>query len=695
MEGNSESQDLLVQQEPSGGNVNEASDVSDDCHDSSEQLSLSPAGSPSEAPPSYTPEPQVPDIPSSSVTHDAAIDNCTYNDTPEREYCDTNNEVGDSYGDGECATTTNYGSRVGHSRGASQVSSCEPSVCRMSGRDLCHSRGASTDGSTMEAYPYSASESRRGTYSEAGTLPIGSTIIEENMQGWDRESEKKLSDSEEVGTTYSRKLVSFCDCCQSILRSQHELREHPTALELIKYAFTCPPHGKVGNCLLWLLIGFAFWGCLISITGEEALPGGNFFSLIVLYVFAMLAGEAVKHLGLPSLLGSLVVGILFSSIPGMDVIGSNIDHSWSAALRKIALVIILIRAGLGLDPVALRKLSCIVLRLAFMPCMVEALTMGIVSKFLLDLPWSWSLMLGFVVAAVSPAVVVPCLLKLGEDGYGVEQGIPTLVIAAASLDDVLAITGFSVMMGLTFAKGSTTWTVFKGPFEIFTGIVYGIVFGIVCWYLPYREKKNRAIYKLLLLFGLGGLAMFGSHKVGLESSGAIAVLTVAFVAGLGWRKPGNEDAAVGKYYRFLWEIFQPMLFCLIGAEINVMAIEPSTVGWGLLALVIGLTLRVATSFVVVMGASFTVWERLFIAIAWLPKATVQAAIGSLALDHIQQSGSEPDPEDVTRGVKVVTIAVMVILVTAPLGAAAIKLTGPKFLARKPSSNSPQDSETTV
>ncbi|XP_042203390.1 sodium/hydrogen exchanger 9B2-like [Homarus americanus] len=701
MEGSSDSQDPLFihdTTESQHAKVNNALQLMES-PDDSERSSVTSVAASVDTPPSHMPEPRVPDIPSSSLTHNAVEENHVHNEATEKGGgCDSKPGLVNSVGDGDSATISNStagGHHMCHSRGASQVSSCEASVGRMSGRDLCHSRGASTDGSLMDAYVSSATDSRRGTYSEAGTLPIGSTIIEENSQGWDRESgEKKLSDSEDSRTKYSHKLISSCNCCKNFLRSHHKLPEHPTVGELVKYSFTCPPHGRVGDCLIWLVAGLALWGCLISITGDMALPGGNFFSLLVLYVMAMLAGKAASFVGLPPLLGSLVVGILFSSIPGINAVGHNIDAYWSSSLRNIALIIILIRAGLGLDPVALKKLSCTVLRLAFLPCSIEAVCTGVVSKFFLGLPWSWSFMLGFIVAAVSPAVVVPCLLKLGEEGYGVDKGIPTLVIAAASIDDVIAITGFSVMLGITFAEGSLFWTILKGPVEILAGIMYGIGFGLLCWFLPYKEKERRATYKFIIIFGLGALGMFGSHKVGLESSGPIAVLTLAFVAGLGWRKPGNEDADVSVYYRTLWEIFQPMLFVLIGAEIDVAVIDPGTVGWGLLTLAICLSLRVATSFVVVMGTAFTVWERLFIAIAWLPKATVQAAIGSQALDYVRQHDGEK--VDLIRGQQIVTIAVMVILVTAPLGAAAIKLTGPRFLAKKlPNRNLPDDPETTV
>nr|XP_053649261.1 sodium/hydrogen exchanger 9B2-like [Cherax quadricarinatus] len=561
-------------------------------------------------------------------------------------------------------------------------------------------------------------------------------------------------DTEDLQAKQSDKSASSRGCCSSCLRSHSDLPDNPTTTQRIKYAFSCPPHGKIGDCLIWIVLCLALWGCLISITWEMALPGGKLFSLLLLYVMALLAGLMADFVGLPSLLGNLVMGILFSSIPGINALGHNIDIYYSSVLRNIALTIILIRAGLGLDPVALKKLSCTVLRLAFLPCLVETVTMGIASAFFLDLPWSWSLMLGFVVAAVSPAVVVPSLLRLSEEGYGVDQGIPTLVIAAASIDDVLAITGFSIMLGLTFAKVSD---------RLYTN-------GI-----PYKEKTNRSTYKFVIIFSLSALAIFGSHRAELESSGPILVLTLAFVAGLGWRKLGTEDPEVCANYRFMWEIFQPILFASIGSEIDdstssftitvsqdstssftitvsqdstssftitvsqdstssftitvsqdstssftitvsqdstssftitvsqdstisptftdyqditssltvsdymIGATDPGTIGWGMLALLIGVAFRIATSFVVVMGASLTAWERLFIAIAWLPKATVQAAIGSQALDHVLQHGG--DDIDHIRGQQVVTLAVMAILLTAPLGAVAVRFAGPRLLAK--------------
>lgn len=147
----------------------------------------------------------------------------------------------------------------------------------------------------------------------------------------------------------------------------------------------------------------------------------------------------------------LLQGCLLRNVPVVNF-AKDINPKWSAVLRNVALTVILTRAGLGLDSRALRKLSKSVLLLAFLPCAVEACVVGLAARFILQFPWLWAFLLGFVQAAVSPAVVVPFMLKLQETGLGVGQGIPTLLMAASSLDDVLAISGFSAILSVIFSR---------------------------------------------------------------------------------------------------------------------------------------------------------------------------------------------------------------------------------------------------
>jgi len=490
-----------------------------------------------------------------------------------------------------------------------------------------------------------------------------------------------------------------------LLAKNHQLTAEANCPERMRHALLCPPHGIVGTLLTWTLLVFTIWAVAVTVLGEVALPGyepiiveiegGTVFSLIVLVVAAHIGGWLVSLIKLPPLLGMLIVGILLKNVPYIDV-ARGLDSSWSAALRSTALAVILLRAGLGLDPAALKQLSAMVFRLAFSPCMAECVTVAVASHFILDFPWLWGFMLGFVLAAVSPAVVVPCLLSLQERGYGVKKGIPTLVIAAASVDDVLAISGFTILLGITFGNtDSTAKLILQGPLEAVVGVVWGVAWGaLVVMLPPMPDRSNNesaspsVLLRVLLLFGGSLLALFGSAMAGLPGSGALAVLGMGFVAGLGWRRQGWPDNnPVAQVLSSMWLVFQPLLFSLIGTEIQINKLEPETVGGGIGVLVCGIIIRILVSYLAVMGGALTHRERLFVCLAWLPKATVQAAIGPLALDMAKQSISDSkDPEEIASlrvlerlGEKVLTIAVLVILITAPIGAVAVMTAGPKLL----------------
>jgi len=371
----------------------------------------------------------------------------------------------------------------------------------------------------------------------------------------------------------------------------------------------------------------------------------------------------------------------------------------------------LIRAGLGLDPTALKKLSGVVFRLAFSPCLIETVAVAVSAHLLLGLPWLWGFMLGFVLGAVTPAVVVPCLLSIQEQGYGKAKGIPTLVIAAASVDDVLAISCFTIILGINFnSNADLASMILQGPLEALVGLIWGLGWGALAIILPPQPNPS-IVLRLLILGGGALLALFGCDVVGLPGSGALAVLVMAFTAALGWRNQGwGDDNPVSDSLEFIWFVFEPLLFSLIGTEIQVSALSPDTVGWGLLVLACGLIFRTITSNLVVLGGGLNMKERLFVALAWLPKATVQAAIGGVALDKANEAFASQFPgQDCdsvlaegmkmvngtmessnimdlcnmkTYGENVLTLAVLSILITAPIGAVAIMLTGPKLLSKK-------------
>ena len=403
-------------------------------------------------------------------------------------------------------------------------------------------------------------------------------------------------------------------------------------------------------------------------------------------------------------------------------------------LRSLALMIILLRAGLSLDPNAIKKLSFVCFRLAFGPCIIEAITVAIFAYFMFNFNIAWSLMLGFVLAAVSPAVVVPGMIKLQETKLGISKGIPTLIIAAASIDDVLAITGFSVCLSFAFTTTSTTpfitkisnnnsidsinistnttesliWSILKGPTEAVIGVAYGVVIGIIFWYIPEQcnkktvtkqqnvirsvtaastyQKYNLHRFVIFLLTGI--FALFGSQKLDLSGAGPLAILAVSFVASLRWRL-AKFDVYQEENLKTLWIIFQHFLFSLIGVDVRIKNIQSDLLLYGLLCLSIGIFLRIGAAFLVTYGIGLHFRERLFIAIAWLPKATVQAAIGPVALDHAFT------PDDINRGRLVLTVAVLSILITASLGAIAIDYFAPLMLTKDGKEDEEEEEEKEV
>jgi NhaP-type Na+/H+ or K+/H+ antiporter len=244
--------------------------------------------------------------------------------------------------------------------------------------------------------------------------------------------------------------------------------------------------------------------------------------------------------------------------------------------------------------------------------------------------WGSGFALGFVIAAVSPAVVVPGLIALADRGFGVRKGIPTLVLAAASLDDVLAITGFNVALGLVFSGGdSIAWTIGKGPTEIAVGLLGGVAIGFVVSKLTQTGQSAvaRAVYLLLT----GCACIFGSKTVHMGGAGALLCLVSAAATKFGWDAAQMKE--VGADLSKVWYFAQPMLFGLVGAEIHYSMLSAKLVGFGMLLLLVCLTARVCVSALAVRwGAGLTTKEYTFVAIAWFPKATVQAAIGANMLD---------------------------------------------------------------
>ncbi|GIX83861.1 hypothetical protein CDAR_88681 [Caerostris darwini] len=294
-------------------------------------------------------------------------------------------------------------------------------------------------------------------------------------------------------------------------------------------------------------------------------------------------------------------------------------------------------------------------------------------------------MFGFVLSAVSPAVVVPGLLNLQERSFGVKKGIPTLVIAAASMDDILAITGFSVMLGASLTGDHLGYALLNGIWEPTAGLICGILFGFIFRFFPSSENSSSTLllYHITMLCLGGFTGMFVSKKIGIAGAGPMSCLVMAFVASLGWKKDVQHLEGIQKIIGVMWNLLQPFLFSLIGAEVLLQNLR-SNLDNTILALLFGFVFRIITATIASFGGDFSLKEKVFIAVAWFPKATVQAAVGPQPLDYVLTYDKGEELENHAQ--KILTGAVLSIIMTAPIGAALIAILGPLLLTKDSKEN---------
>lgn len=281
-----------------------------------------------------------------------------------------------------------------------------------------------------------------------------------------------------------------------------------------------------------------------------------------------------------------------------------------------------------MDPLALKRLKFITIKLGLVPWIAEAGVIALTSHFLLDLPWIWSVMLGVIIAAVSPAVVVPCLFRLRSKGYGVAKGIPTLIIAIAGIDDATSVAIYGIIQSIMFSNDSLTSQIMQGPLSIVGGIGFGILWGVISNYAPERFDPFVVPLRILMLLVGGLVSVFGSELIGYGGAGPLGCVTAAFVSLVCWTRSGWEidDNPAATAFEIFWMIFEPILFSITGAQIKINELDPHIVSIGVGCLITGVILRVLVTILVGIGCGLNLKEKIFVALSLMAKATVQVGI---------------------------------------------------------------------
>ena len=388
-------------------------------------------------------------------------------------------------------------------------------------------------------------------------------------------------------------------------------------------------------------------------------------SISLILILGMFMGWICQKIKLPSLLGMLITGIVLGPYV-LNLLDDSI-LGISAELRKIALIIILTRAGLGLDLSGLKKIGRPAVLMCFVPASFELIGMILLAPKLMGVTVLEAAIMGAVLAAVSPAVVVPRMVKLMDEGYGVNEGIPQLILAGASVDDVYVIVLFSTFVGMMQGEGASILKFVNIPISIFLGIAIGLLIGVLLAYF-FKKMHIRDTSKVLIILSISFLLVVMEDKLSTPITFS-ALIAIMFI-GIGLQKKRETVAKrLSVKYGKLWVAAEVFLFVLVGATVNIGYL--GKVGVKALIVIIGaLVFRMFGVFVCLLGTSLKRKERLFTMLAYTPKATVQAAIGGIPLAL-----------GFTCGDLVLTVAVLAIVLTAPLGAFAIDLSYKKLLNR--------------
>ena len=391
------------------------------------------------------------------------------------------------------------------------------------------------------------------------------------------------------------------------------------------------------------------------------------FSIALIVLFGLLSDYLFTRMKLPGLLGMLLVGILCGPYV-FNIIQPELLKV-SADLRMVALIVILLRAGLELRRDILNRVGKTVAVMSCVPAIFEGVVVFLLAPYILGISYLEAAILGAILAAVSPAVVVPLMLKFIHQKKGTKKGIPTLLLGASSVDDVFVIVVFSILLGMSTGAQSNIWIkLLEIPESIILGIALGAFSGYIIYHL-FDRFKLRATKMTIVVVAVSVLLIWVEEelKTKIAISALLGIMTIGFIL---IEKSEIRAHKISHKLTKIWIFAEILLFVLVGAQVNITVAFKAGLA-GAVLIVVALIARSIGTYLSVMRTDLTFKERLFCVISYIPKATVQAAIGAVPLEAGVKSG------DI-----ILAIAVLSILLTAPIGAIGITKTGDRWLERE-------------
>lgn len=391
-------------------------------------------------------------------------------------------------------------------------------------------------------------------------------------------------------------------------------------------------------------------------------------SLGIIIALGIIFTKLMSRFQVPSFIVLIFLGILLGP-SALDLLhGTFLDLS--RELCTIAIVILLIRAGLGISQDSIRKVGRPALTMGFLPSICEGMSVAILAPFLLGISFIEGGMLGFTLAAVAPAILVPSMLSLMDKGLGTNKSIPTILLAGASADDVVAITIFSSFLGIYFGTNvNIAWTIIGIPISLILGLILGFAVSLIL--LNLFRKWNFTVTEKLLMILAAGLLLNGLGQI-LEGiipiAGLLGVMVVGFMM---FNRTPKTAVKLANKFKKIWVLAEIVVFVMLGAQLNI-PLALSLLVPGLIIVCIGLLFRSLGVYISLLGTNLNLKEKLYSMIAYFPKATVQATVGSIPLAM-----------GVASGEIIIAVAAIAIIFSVPIGSIGMKVFADKLLTKNP------------
>ncbi|XP_034251716.1 sodium/hydrogen exchanger 9B2-like [Thrips palmi] len=426
----------------------------------------------------------------------------------------------------------------------------------------------------------------------------------------------------------------------------------------------CPSSTWITRLLSMTIIGFLFLGNAILLVG-----GSGWSQIVAAVLLAQVVGILLhKATSLPPLLGMLLVGVLVRQLGYIEYF--SLQHEALIYIaRSWALVVLMVRTGFHLDTSGMRSLSPLMVVLSILPGLLEFACVTVMAVFVLGMPTSFALMAGIIMAAACPSILGPCFSMMGAG-----RGVQARLMSAACLNDLIVIVAFGVAVAITFSfSGDTLPYVFLHRLMgVGCGVLLGVVSGLFLRVIPDRYDPQVVSLRSVLIGSVGLFSMLGFARIGFFGGGPAACIVAAWSSSWGWRKQGwgtdYRGNPVATVFDVMWRVMQPVMFCLMGADVELSSsFDTDKLLLTIVVLLCTWLVRIAVSMAVTAYTDLSIKERLYVTLAWVPKAGVQAALCPLALDQARYRGDKGDIVGNSRDVMLFVL--LAVVLTAPLSAA--------------------------